>query len=61
MLRDRDRPRSPQKQSFVEGVSWPVERASLSALSDLGLTIEQIAQYFCVHPLEVRAFLSPDP
>jgi hypothetical protein len=47
------------KQAFVEGVSWPIERSSLNALSDLGLSVEQIARYFSVDPVEVRAFLNP--
>jgi hypothetical protein len=50
---------SPRRRSFVEGVSWPVGRASLDALSDLGLSFEQIARYFSVDPDEVRAFLKP--
>jgi hypothetical protein len=42
-------------KSFVEGVSWPLDRGSLVALSDLGLTDDQIANYFSVEPHEVRA------
>jgi hypothetical protein len=42
-------------KSFVEGVSWPLDRGSLVALSDLGLTDDQIADYFSVEPHEVRA------
>jgi hypothetical protein len=42
-------------KSFVEGVSWPLDRASLVALSDLGFTDDQIANYFSVEPHEVRA------
>jgi hypothetical protein len=45
------------KQAFEEGVSWPIERSSLNVLADMGLTIEQIAQYFSVDPVEVRAVL----
>ena len=40
-------------KSFIEGVSWPVDRASLVALSDLGLNPLQIARYFSVAPSEV--------
>ncbi len=47
------------KQAFQEGVRWPIERSSLNALSDMGLTVEQIARYFSVDPVEVRAFLEP--
>jgi hypothetical protein len=42
-------------KSFVEGVSWPLDRGSLVALSDLGFTDDQIASYFSVEPHEVRA------
>jgi hypothetical protein len=42
-------------KSFVEGVTWPLDRGSLVALSDLGLTDDQIANYFSVEPHEVRA------
>jgi len=59
MLRNRDELDSLLKQAFEEGVSWPIERLSLNALSDMGLTIEQIARYFSVDPVEVRAFLKP--
>ena len=34
------------KQSFADGVAWPIDRASLRALFDLGLTVAQIARYF---------------
>jgi len=61
MLRNREELDCPLKRPFVAGVSWPVERASLNALSDMGLNIEQIARYFCVDPVEVRAFLKPGP
>lgn len=57
MLRDRDELDSLLKQAFEEGVYWPIERPSLNALVDLGLTIEQIALYFSVDPDEVRAVL----
>ncbi len=59
MLRNRDELDSLLKQAFEEGVSWPIERSSLNAVSDMGLTIEQIARYFSVDPVEVRAFLKP--
>jgi hypothetical protein len=42
-------------KAFVEGVSWPLDHGSLVALSDLGLTDDQIANYFSVEPHEVRA------
>lgn len=61
MLRVRECRDSRPKRSFVEGVSWPVERVSLNALSDLGLTVEQIARYFSVEPIEVRTLLEPAP
>jgi hypothetical protein len=40
-------------ESFIEGVSWPIDRASLAALLDMGLSPQQIAQYFSVSPAEV--------
>lgn len=43
------------QQSFVEGVAWPVSPAALAALVDMGLTEGQIAQYFGVETLAVRA------
>jgi hypothetical protein len=46
------------KQSFAEGVSWPIDRASLRALFDLGLTVAQIARYFSIDPVEVQALLN---
>ncbi len=45
------------KQSFAEGVNWPVDRASLRALFDLGLTVAQIAKYFSTDPVGVQALL----
>jgi hypothetical protein len=59
MLRNRDELDRPLKQALEPGVSWPVERSSLNALSDMGLTIEQIARYFSIDPVEVRALLKP--
>jgi len=40
-------------KSFVDGVTWPVDGASLAALTDLGLSPRQIAHYFSVTPAEV--------
>jgi hypothetical protein len=40
-------------QSFVDGVTWPVDDASLAALTDMGLSPRQIAYYFSVTPAEV--------
>ena len=57
MLHNRDESDSLLKQAFEDGVSWPIERSSLNALLDLGLTIEQIARYFSVDQVEVRALL----
>jgi hypothetical protein len=47
-------------KSFVEGVSWPLDQASLAALTDMGLSAEQIAHYFSVDPAEVRDLLDPE-
>jgi hypothetical protein len=46
------------KQSFAEGVSWPIDRASLRALFDLGLTVVQVARYFSIDPVEVQALVN---
>jgi starvation-inducible DNA-binding protein len=54
-------------KSFIEGVSWPIDGASLAALLDIGLSPLQIAHYFQVTPAEVvrmplapRCYLSDD-
>ena len=46
------------QQSFAEGVSWPIDRASLRALFDLGLSVGQIARYFSIDPIEVQELLN---
>ena len=46
------------KQSFAEGVSWPIDRASLRALFDMGLSDVQVARYFSIDPVEVQALLN---
>jgi hypothetical protein len=51
MLHNRDELDGVLKQAFAEGVN---------ALSELGLSVEQIARYFSVDPAEVRAFLKAD-
>lgn len=53
----RDDLESTLLRSFVEGVTWPLDRASLAALSDMGLSINQIAKYFLVEPSEVRSVM----
>jgi hypothetical protein len=45
---------SQQHKSFVDGVPWSVESAGLAALTDLGLSEAQIANYFSVDPAAVR-------
>jgi hypothetical protein len=42
------------RSSFCDGVAWPVDRASLAALIDLGLSNGQIGEYFAVRQDEVR-------
>ncbi len=59
MLPNRDELDCLRKQAFGEGVRSPIERSSLNALKDMGLTVEQIARYFSVDPVEVQAFLKP--
>jgi hypothetical protein len=46
------------KQSFAQGVSWPIDRASLRALFHMGLTVVQVARYFSIDPVEVEALLN---
>jgi hypothetical protein len=46
------------RQAFAEGVRWPIDRPSLRALSRMGLTLAQTAQYFSVDPGEIRAILT---
>jgi hypothetical protein len=57
MLGNRNELENLLKQAFEEGVRRPIESSSLNALADMGLTVEQIARYFSVDPMEVRAFL----
>ena len=38
MLRNRDELDNRLKQAFAQGVRWPIERPSLNALSELGLS-----------------------
>jgi hypothetical protein len=46
------------KPPFARGVSWPIDRASLRALFDMGLTVVQVARYFSIDPVEVQALLN---
>jgi hypothetical protein len=46
------------KQSFAQGVSWPIDRASLRSLFHMGLTIVQVARYFSIDPVEVQALIN---
>jgi hypothetical protein len=57
MLRNRDELDSLLMRSFTDGVRWPIDRPSLRALSDMGLTVVQIAHYFSVDSAEVQALL----
>jgi hypothetical protein len=41
------------RRSFSEGVMWPIDRGSLAALIDLGLSNGQIGEYFSVGPDDV--------
>ncbi len=45
---------SSLKNTFVADSQWPVDRASLAALVDMGLTDGQIGDYFAVAPDDVR-------
>jgi hypothetical protein len=42
------------RTSFSDGIKWPVDRASLAALIDLGLSNRQIGEYFAVGQDDVR-------
>jgi hypothetical protein len=57
MSHNRDELDDLLKQAFAEGVRWPIERSALKTLSDMGLTVSQIARYFSVDPIEVQALL----
>ena len=41
------------RSSFCDGAVWPVDRAGLAALIDLGLSNGQIGKYFAVKQDEV--------
>lgn len=45
----------------VAGGCWPIDRRSLAALLDLGLTVGQIARYFSVDVAEVRRLRAHGP
>jgi hypothetical protein len=55
---NRDQVECLQKRSFAEGAAWLIDRASLRALFDMGLTAAQIARYFSIDPIEVQAVLN---
>lgn len=44
-------------RSFIEGVDWPIDLASLAALLDMGLSPQQIAGYFSVSLTEVMRLI----
>ena len=52
---DRDRLQASPGRSFIEGVSWPVSAAALSALVDMGMSDDRIARYFGVETAEVSS------
>jgi hypothetical protein len=58
MSRNRDELDSLLRQSFTEGVRWPIDRASLRALLRMGLTVTQIAGYFSIDLAEVQELLN---
>jgi len=57
MLRDHDELDNLLKRAFKDGVRWPIDRSSLNALANMGLSIDQIARYFSVDPAKVRTVL----
>jgi hypothetical protein len=42
-----------QPRHVAAAARWPIDRASLAALGDLGLSDEQIAAYFDIRPADV--------
>jgi hypothetical protein len=60
MRRNLEKSDNLLKQGFIEGVSWPIYRPSLQGLSDMGLTVAQIARYFSIDPVEVQALLNDE-
>lgn len=42
-------------QSFIDGANWPLDRPTLTAFVDMGLSDDRIAAYFAIEPTEVRA------
>jgi hypothetical protein len=38
------------RSAFTGGLQWPIDRAGLAALIDLGLSNRQIGDYFSVGP-----------
>jgi hypothetical protein len=57
----RGRPERRLPTTSAEGVSWSIEPAGLVALSDMGMSIEQIARYFSVQPEAVSAMPNRSP
>jgi hypothetical protein len=53
--RDKSNLRGNLQRSFVGKTTWPPERASLTAIVDLGMSDDCIAKYFNVPPSEVQA------
>jgi hypothetical protein len=51
---DRDDLETSLARSFTEGIDWPPDAASRAALLDMGLTANQLAQYFRVDLNEVN-------
>lgn len=41
------------KKSFLHNARWPIDRASLAALIDMGLSNSEIGAYFSVRPDDV--------
>jgi len=53
----RDALETALMRSFVEGTGWPIDRAALAALSDMGMGADEIAAHFAVDPREVRRLI----
>lgn len=56
----RDAPVTSLAPSLVAGASSPLAHAALTALSDMGMSVDQIARYLLVSPGEVARLLEAE-
>lgn len=50
---DRRKLQEDLRRRFIGSTTWPPDRASLTALVDLGLSDDNVANYFDVQPHDV--------